>query len=130
MQSGLQCIIWTLEQCRQTMLCSHISQQICRAVQQVLQSQVENEHCSHSEWLQQSNSWILNEKQLQEKLFWFRESAQTHWLWRDDMKNVFKMIQLRQKFSEIHHNHSQVEQKFQYMFQEHCWIEFKQDLNR
>ena len=45
----------------------------------------------------------------------------------DDMKNVFKMTQLRQKFSEIHHNHSQVEQKFQYMFQKHCWIEFRQD---
>ena len=127
MRYGLQCIIWTLEQCRQTMLCFHISQQICHQVQQVLQSQVENELCSHNEWLQQLNSWMLNEKQQKEKLFWFLESAETLWLWRDDMKNVFKMIQLRQKFFEIHHNHSQVEQKFQYMFQKHCWIEFKQD---
>ena len=130
MQHGLQCIIWTLEQCRQTTLCFQKSQQICHQVQQVFQSQVENEHCSHSEWLQQLNSWMLNEKQLQEKLFWFRESAQTHWLWRDDMKNVFKMIQLRQKWCETHHNLSQVEQEFQYMFQKLCWIEFRQDSTR
>ena len=46
------------------------------------------------------------------------------------MKNVWLMIQLRQKFFEIHHKASQVEQEFQYMFQELCWIEFKQDCNK
>lgn len=130
MKHGLQCIIWTLEQCRQTMWYFHISQQICLQVQQVLQSQVENEHCLSDEWLQQSNSWMMNEKQLQEKLFWFLEFQQIHWHWRDDMKNVWLMIQLRQKWCETHHNHSQVEQEFQYMFQKLCWIEFRQDCNK
>lgn len=106
---------------------SHISQQIFQVLRQVLQSQVENERCLSDEWLQQSSSWTMNEKQLQEKLFWFLELLEIRWHWRDDMSNVWLMIQLRQKWCETHHNHSRVEQEFQYMFQKLCWIEFRQD---
>lgn len=48
----------------------HISQRIFQVLRQVLQSQIENENCSRDEWLQQSNSWMQIEKQLQEKSFW------------------------------------------------------------
>jgi len=130
MKRGLQCIIWTLEQCRQTMWYFHISQRIFQVLRQVLQSQVENEVCSHNEWLRQLNNWMQIEKQLQEKLFWFLPWIQIRWQSQDDMKTVWLMIQLRQKFFEIHHKASQVEQKFQYMFQELCWIEFRQDCRK
>lgn len=58
------------------------------------------------------------------------QSIETLWQSRDDMKIVWLMIQLRQKFFEIRHKVSQVEPKFQYMFQEHCWIEFRQDCRK
>ena len=58
------------------------------------------------------------------------QSIETRWQSRDDMKIVWWMIQLRQKFFEIRHKVSQVEPKFQYMFQEHCWIEFRQDCRK
>lgn len=58
------------------------------------------------------------------------QSIETRWQSRDDMKIVWLMIQLRQKFFEIRHKVSQVEPKFQYMFQELCWIEFRQDCRK
>ncbi len=58
------------------------------------------------------------------------QSIETRWQSRDDMKTVWLMIQLRQKFFEIRHKVSQVEPKFQYMFQELCWIEFRQDCRK
>ena len=58
------------------------------------------------------------------------QSIETRWQSRDDMRTVWLMIQLRQKFFEIRHKVSQVEPKFQYMFQEHCWIEFRQDCRK
>lgn len=130
MKRGLQCIIWTLEQRRQTMWFFLISQRIFQILRQVLQSQVENERCSHNEWLRQLNSWMQIEKQLQEKLFWFLPWIQIRWQSQDDLKNVWLMIQLRRKFFEIRHKVSQVEQKFQFMFQELCWIEFRQDCRK
>lgn len=130
MKRGLQCIIWTLEQCRQIMWYFHISQRIFQVLRQVLQSRIENEVCSRDEWLQQLNNWMQIEKQLQEKLFWFLPWIQIRWQSQDDMKTVWLMIQLRQKFFEIHHKASQVEPKFQFMSQKHCWIEFKQDCNK
>lgn len=49
---------------------------------------------------------------------------------QDDMNNVWWMILQRRKWCEIHHNLSQREQKYLYMFQELCCIEFRQDLNK
>lgn len=88
MRRGLQSIRWTREQCRQIILWVQKSQQICQQVQQVSQSQVENELCSQLEWLQQSNKWMINEKQQKEKLFWFQMWIEIHLQSQDDMSNV------------------------------------------